>query len=89
MTFQKKIRAMDRRRYVPSTEGLEGRELLSGVNTLFGVQVTTNLNVPITLQQKEKRIEHLPYYMQQINPGRFLPKAEIEEIQSCAVQYDR
>lgn len=83
MTFHKKIRAMDRRRYVPSTEGLEGRELMAGVNTLFGVQVTTNLNVPITLQQKEKRIEHLPYYMEQINPGRFLPKAEIQEIQSA------
>ena len=83
MTFQKKIRAMDRRRFVPSTEGLEGRELMAGVNTLFGIQVTTNLNVPITLQQKELRIEHLPYYLEQIRPGRFLPKTEIEEIQSA------
>ena len=83
MTFHKKIRAMDRRRFVPSTEGLEGRELMAGVNTLFGIQVTTNLNVPITLQQKEKRIEHLPYYLEQIRPGRFLPKTEIEEIQSA------
>ncbi len=83
MTFHKKIRAMERRRYIPSTEGLEGRELMAGVNTLFGIQVTTNLNVPITLQQKEKRIEHLPYYLQQINPGRFLPKTEINDIQSA------
>ena len=51
---------MDRRRYVPSTEGLEGRDLMTSVNTLFGIQVTTNLNMPITLQQKELRIEHLP-----------------------------
>ena len=83
MTFHKKIRAMDRRRYVPSTEGLEGRELMASVNTLFGIQVTTNLNVPITLQQKELRIEHLPYFLSQIQPGRFLPKTEIEEIQSA------
>jgi hypothetical protein len=83
VTFHKKIRAMDRRRYVPSTEGLEGRELMAGVNTLFGTQVTTNLNVPITLQQKELRIEHLPDYLEQIRPGRFLPKTEIKDIQSA------
>jgi hypothetical protein len=82
VTPHKTIRAIDRRRYVPSTEGLETRELMAGVNTLFGIQVTTNLNVPITLQQKEKRIEHLPYYLEQINPGRFLPKTEIQDIQS-------
>ena len=82
MTSHKKLRAIDRRRYVPSTEGLEGRELMTGVNTLFGLQVTTNLNVPITLQQKELRIDHLPYYLEKIQPGRFLPKTEIAEIQS-------
>jgi hypothetical protein len=83
VTFHKKIRAMDRRRYVPSTEGLEGRALMASVNTLFGIQVSTNLNIPISLQQKELRIEHLPLYMEQISPGRFLPKTEIEEIQSA------
>ena len=84
MTFQKKIRAMDRRRFVPSSEGLEGRALMAttNLNTLFGLQVNTNLNVPITLQQKELRIEHLPYFLGQIRPGRFLPKTEIQEIQS-------
>jgi hypothetical protein len=84
VTFQKKIRAMDRRRFVPSSEGLEGRALMAttSLNTLFGLQVNTNLNVPITLQQKELRIEHLPYFLGQISPGRFLPKTEIQEIQS-------
>ena len=84
MTFQKKIRAMDRRRFVPSSEGLESRALMAttNLNTLFGLQVNTNLNVPITLQQKELRIEHLPYFLGQIRPGRFLPKTEIQEIQS-------
>jgi hypothetical protein len=84
VTFQKKIRAMDRRRFVPSSEGLEERALLTGtnLNTLFGLQVNTNLNVPISLQQKELRIEHLPFFLEQISPGRFLPKAEIQQIQS-------
>jgi hypothetical protein len=84
VTFQKKIRAMDRRRFVPSTEGLEGRALMAttNLNTLFGLQVNTNLNVPISLQQKELRIEHLPFFLGQIRPGRFLPKTEIQEIQS-------
>jgi hypothetical protein len=83
VTFQNKTRAMDRRRYVPSTEGLEGRDLMTAVNTLFGISLSTNLNIPITLQQKELRIEHLPYYLEQINPGRFLPKPEVKEIQSA------
>jgi hypothetical protein len=84
VTFQKKIRAMDRRRFVPSSEGLEERALMTStnLNTLFGLQVNTNLNVPITLQQKELRIEHLPFFLGQIQPGRFLPKTEIQAIQS-------
>lgn len=81
MSFLKKIRALDRRRFVPSTEGLESRELQAALNTLFGIQVATNLNVPITYQQKSKRIEHLPYYLEKIIPGRYLPQAEIAEIQ--------
>jgi hypothetical protein len=84
VTFQKNLRAMNRRRFVPSTEGLEGRALqaATGLN-VFGFQLTTNLNVPITYQQKAKRIEHLPYYLGQIHPGRFLPQAEIQQIQGA------
>ena len=76
---------MDRRRYVPSYEGLEVRALQTtvGVNNLFGFQVSANLNVPITYQQKTLRIQHLPYFLEQIHPGRFLPKAEIQDIQSA------
>ncbi len=39
--------------------------------------------MPITYQQKELRIEHLPFYLEKIIPGRFLPKTEIQEIQSA------
>ncbi len=82
MTFDKKSRAIDRRRFVPSSEGLEGRALMASANSLFGLQVANNLNVPITYEQKALRIERLPYYLEQIRPGRFIPKAEVEQIQN-------
>jgi hypothetical protein len=78
----KEIRAMDRRRFVPSADGLEVRTLLAtNLNSLFGLQVNSNLNIPITYQQRELRIARLPYYLEQIRPGRFLPKPEIKQIQ--------
>jgi len=85
VNLHKEIRAMDRRRFVPSTEGLEGRTLQTAinVNNLFGFQASANLNVPITYQQKSLRIQHLPFYLEKIRPGRFLPKAEIEQIQTA------
>jgi hypothetical protein len=75
---------MNRRRFVPGTEAVEGRTLMasSGINNLFGIQLNTNLNVPITYQQKSLRIEHLPYYLEKISPGRFVPKPEIQDIQA-------
>jgi hypothetical protein len=75
---------MDRRRFIPSSEGLEGRALLAtttNLGNLFGFQVNTNLNIPVTYEQKELRVEHLPYYLEKILPGRFLPKAEVKGIQ--------
>ncbi len=68
---------MDRRRYVPFPEGLETRKLLASVNlnTLFGLQVNSNLNVPITFQQKSLRIQRLPFYLDKIaTHGRFLQR---------------
>ena len=80
---------MDRRRYVPSSEGLESRALLAStpnLGSLFGFQVNSNLNIPVTYQQKELRVEHLPYYLEKILPGRFLPPAEMKQIQSDLTQ---
>jgi len=76
---------MDRRRYVPSSESLEGRALQAAVNPFnpFGAQVTSNLNIPISYQQKALRIERLPYYLEKIRPGRFIPKAETDEIKDA------
>jgi hypothetical protein len=81
---------MDRRRFVPASEGLEQRGLLSttpNLSNIFGFQVNTNLNIPITFQQKELRVEHLPYYLSKIRPGRFLPKPEMQTIQSDLFQF--
>jgi len=74
-----------RRRFVPSSESLEGRTLQAAVNPFnpFGFQVTSNLNVPITYQQKALRIEHLAYYLGKIRPGRFIPKPETQEIEDA------
>ena len=74
---------MDRRRYVPAPEGLESRALLAStvnLNNLFGFQVNTNLNIPITYEQKALRIQRLPFYLERIRPGRFLPKAEMDQV---------
>src|SRR5947209_3053904 len=71
----KEIRAMDRRRFVPSAEGLEGRALLA--NSLFGSRISASANVaqevPVTFQLKEHRIERLPHFLELIKSGRFLP----------------
>lgn len=92
---------MDRRRFIPGTESLEGRRLMTGsrfnpsgsafnssafnsssFNSLFGFQLYSQLNLPITYQQKSLRIDRLPYYLDQItSKNRFLPKAEIKQIQ--------
>ena len=75
---------MDRRRFVPSHEGLEVRALqATNLTSVFGSQITSNLNLPITYEQKALRIERLPFFLNEITShGRFLPKAEITQIQN-------
>jgi hypothetical protein len=77
--------AMERRRYVPSTEGLEGRAMLA---SLFGgsgnnnTSLTTTIDtLPENFKQKELRILHLPFFLGQLQPGRFLPSATVKSIQ--------
>lgn len=73
---------MDRRRFVPSPEGLETRAVLS----FFGTKPVRVNNpaqdVPVTFAQKELRIAHLPFYLNQMQPGRVLPQAVITQLQT-------
>ncbi len=80
---------MDRRRFIPGAESLEGRKLLTvpaytspSLNSLFGFQLYSQLYLPITYQQKSLRIDRLPFYLGQITPNnRYLPVAETSQIQ--------
>jgi hypothetical protein len=77
---------MDRRRFVPSSESLEGRTMLTTTaagNALnfFGGTSATTQNLPITFQQKEMRIEKMPLNLRALQPDRFLPVDTIHQIQ--------
>ena len=73
---------MDRRRFVPSPEGLEIRTMLSTSGSgLFGTGSTTTQTLPITYQQKELRIQKMPINLRALQPSRYLPPATISQIQ--------
>lgn len=75
---------MDRRRYVPSAEGLEGRALQANLFSNSSSSMANNAaaDVPVTAIQKQLRIDHLPYYLMQLQPGRDLPRPTIEALQT-------
>ena len=74
---------MDRRRFNPSAEGLEGRALLSLFGGSGAKAAQANLqNIPTTFKQKELRIAHLPFFLEQEYPGRFLPEDTIKKLQA-------
>lgn len=75
---------MDRRRYVPSPEGLEVRTMLSttaGSAGIFGTSTSTAQTLPITYQQKELRIQKMPINLRALEPNRYLPPVTINQIQ--------
>jgi hypothetical protein len=74
---------MDRRRFVPSAEGLEGRALLaSSIFSFSKPNRNPTDGVPMTFTLKQHRIQRLPVYMEQIRSGRFLPNATIKKLQA-------
>jgi hypothetical protein len=74
---------MDRRRFVPSTEDLEGRQLQAA---LFGQHAqpaaAQATNTADTITMKQTRIEHLPFYLQSFDPQRSLPSVIITQLQA-------
>lgn len=76
-----------RRRYIPASEDLEGRKLLSATSSsFFGAASGNSTDQAITFQQKERRIERLPHYMRSLQPRRFLPEDATSEIQAGLTQ---
>ena len=76
---------MDRRRFKPSAEGLEGRALLSLFSGLNYTKYNTTVSIedlPKTYKEKELRIAHLPYYLLQEDPSRFLPSTVTSQLQT-------
>jgi hypothetical protein len=76
---------MDRRRFVPSADGLETRTMMStttgsGLSFLGGPGTTTQ-TLPITFKQKSLLIQNLPKNLRALSPNRFLPPETIQQIQ--------
>ena len=74
---------MDRRRFVPATEGLEVRTMLATTGSSFSLlgSGTTTQTLPITFAQKELRIQKMPTNLRALQPDRFLPPITINQIQ--------
>ena len=78
---------MDRRRFVPSAVGLEGRALMSLFGSSSQTALTTSLqNLPENYREKLKRIENLPYFLNSFQPGRYMDPQAMEGIQASLVQ---
>ncbi len=77
---------MDRRRFFPSSESLDARVLLSGVfnqNSALSMAASAQSSeFPDTYLQKLKRIERIPSYLNDLQPGRFLPADTIKNLQT-------
>ena len=84
---------MDRRRFVPSAEGLEGRQLLSSAATAMPVAANVNgaatasstngASTPNSPQQKSVRIERLPFFLRSVDTDRALPAEITGQLQAA------
>jgi len=72
---------MDRRRYIPGPENMEGRMMLSTATAASPVSTAADVNVPYTIQQKLVRIDRIPTNMRATAPNRVLPQELIDGIQ--------
>ncbi len=73
---------MNRRRFVPSAEDLEARQLMAS-SFLNGYNNGASTSVPLaTISQKMTRIERLPYFLRSLDMNAPLPHGPVEEIQA-------
>jgi hypothetical protein len=77
-----------RRRFIPASDDLEVRKLLSttGSNIFNSSTYNNTADLAITFQQKEQRIANLPRYLLGLQSGRFVPKETMGEIQAGLTQ---
>lgn len=77
---------MDRRRFVPTSEALDQRTLLSSTG-LFGQSSGAASNSPQgthppdTFNEKLLRIHRIPSYLENLQPGRFLSPTTLQSLQ--------
>ena len=74
---------MDRPKFIPNNDTLEPRLLMSGFN-LFKPSTSYNATAAqlSTYQQRQQRINNLPYFLETVSPGRPLPASVVTSIQN-------
>jgi hypothetical protein len=72
---------MNRRRFVPSADGLEVRQLLATATAIPTVSAAATTVAPSPYDQRLQRIERLPFFLSSIEPNRSLPSGAVEAIQ--------
>ncbi len=77
---------MERRRFIPRSENMEGRMMLSTATAALPAGAATLTaevagNTPYTIQQKQDRIDRVPRLLRSFSPNRALPKEMVEGIQ--------
>src|SRR5947209_17371942 len=84
-----------RRRFIPSSEGLEGRQLLSTTPApaVPPIVAAPNSNGPFnnaptapTIEAKLHRIQNLPFFIGQLNRDGAVPQPTVENIQNDLTQ---
>lgn len=77
---------MERRRFIPGSEKMEGRMMLSTTTAALPAAAATSTveiagSTPYTIQQKQDRIDRVPRLLRSFSPNRALPREMVEGIQ--------
>lgn len=77
---------MERRRFIPQSENMEGRMMLSTATAALPAASPISTaevagQTPYTIQQKQDRIDRVPRLLRSYSPNRSLPREPVEGIQ--------